>query len=150
MGTRKNQSSLTPAERAAFVAAVKALKASGAYDVFVTQQPTRLDGRQIFLPKMHAVRTDCDGEIDAIVDHYPHSNTSGNIYRVLGGVEELAGRCELVAQLDERGAPVGQASDLFRMREPGYARVGYRVDPWKLEAGHARAFIMRKQSSPLL
>ena len=32
MGIRKNQSSLTPAERAAFVAAVKALKANGAYD----------------------------------------------------------------------------------------------------------------------
>lgn len=40
MGTRKNQSSLTPAERATFVAAVKALKASGAYDVFVTQHRT--------------------------------------------------------------------------------------------------------------
>jgi tyrosinase len=40
MGIRKNQSSLTPAERAAFVAAVKALKASGAYDVFVDQHRT--------------------------------------------------------------------------------------------------------------
>ncbi|MBA4144059.1 MAG: tyrosinase family protein [Nitrosospira sp.] len=40
MGTRKNQASLTPAERAAFVAAVKALKAGGAYDVFVAQHRT--------------------------------------------------------------------------------------------------------------
>jgi tyrosinase len=37
MGIRKNQASLTPSERAAFVAAVKALKASGAYDTFVDQ-----------------------------------------------------------------------------------------------------------------
>ena len=37
MGIRKNQSSLTSAERSAFVAAVKALKANGAYDVFVAE-----------------------------------------------------------------------------------------------------------------
>lgn len=37
MGIRKNQSSLTPSERAAFVAAVKTLKANGDYDVFVAQ-----------------------------------------------------------------------------------------------------------------
>lgn len=37
MGIRKNQASLTPTERAAFVAAVSALKASGAYDTFVDQ-----------------------------------------------------------------------------------------------------------------
>lgn len=37
MGIRKNQSSLTSAERSAFVAAVKALKTSGAYDVFVAE-----------------------------------------------------------------------------------------------------------------
>jgi tyrosinase len=37
---RKNQSSLTPAERTAFVTAVKALKANGAYDAFVTQHRT--------------------------------------------------------------------------------------------------------------
>lgn len=37
MGIRKNQSTLTAAEKAAFVAAVKALKANGTYDVFVEQ-----------------------------------------------------------------------------------------------------------------
>jgi tyrosinase len=37
MGIRKNQASLTPSERAAFVAAVKALKANGVYDSFVAQ-----------------------------------------------------------------------------------------------------------------
>ena len=37
MGIRKNQSSLTSAERSAYVSAVKALKASGAYDVFVAE-----------------------------------------------------------------------------------------------------------------
>jgi tyrosinase len=37
MGTRKNQSSLSASEKAAFVAAVKALKANGIYDVFVAQ-----------------------------------------------------------------------------------------------------------------
>jgi tyrosinase len=37
MGIRKNQSSLTASEKAAFVAAVKALKANGIYDVFVAQ-----------------------------------------------------------------------------------------------------------------
>lgn len=37
MGIRKNQSSLTASEKAAFVAAVKALKASGVYDTFVAQ-----------------------------------------------------------------------------------------------------------------
>ncbi|SEK81650.1 tyrosinase family protein [Nitrosovibrio tenuis] len=37
MGIRKNQSSLTASEKAAFVAAVKTLKANGAYDVFVAQ-----------------------------------------------------------------------------------------------------------------
>ena len=37
MGIRKNQSSLTPAEKSAFVAAVKALKANGMYDAFVVQ-----------------------------------------------------------------------------------------------------------------
>ena len=37
MGIRKNQSSLTPAEKSAFVAAVKALKGSGIYDVLVAQ-----------------------------------------------------------------------------------------------------------------
>ncbi|SOD42556.1 tyrosinase family protein [Nitrosovibrio sp. Nv4] len=37
MGIRKNQSSLTPSEKSAFVAAVKALKASGDYDIFVAQ-----------------------------------------------------------------------------------------------------------------
>ena len=40
MGTRKNQSTLTAAEKAAFVAAVKALKANGTYDVFVAQHRT--------------------------------------------------------------------------------------------------------------
>lgn len=40
MGTRKNQSTLTAAEKAAFVAAVKALKANGSYDVFVAQHRT--------------------------------------------------------------------------------------------------------------
>jgi outer membrane lipoprotein-sorting protein len=40
VGVRKNQASLTPAERAAFVAAVKALKANGQYDVFVQQHRT--------------------------------------------------------------------------------------------------------------
>ena len=37
MGIRKNQSSLTPAEKSAFVAAVKALKTNGVYDTFVAQ-----------------------------------------------------------------------------------------------------------------
>ncbi|WP_429650434.1 tyrosinase family protein, partial [Skermanella aerolata] len=37
MGIRKNQASLTLSERAAFVAAVRALKANGAYDTFVAQ-----------------------------------------------------------------------------------------------------------------
>jgi tyrosinase len=37
MGVRKNQASLTAAERAAFVAALKALKANGTYDAFVAQ-----------------------------------------------------------------------------------------------------------------
>ncbi len=37
MGIRKNQSSLTLSEISAFVDAVKALKADGAYDVFVAQ-----------------------------------------------------------------------------------------------------------------
>jgi tyrosinase len=37
MGVRKNQASLTPIERAAFIAAVKALKANGTYDTFVGQ-----------------------------------------------------------------------------------------------------------------
>jgi tyrosinase len=37
MAIRKNQASLTAAERAAFVAAVKALKANGTYDAFVAQ-----------------------------------------------------------------------------------------------------------------
>ena len=37
MGIRKNQSSLTTPEKAAFVAAVKALKANGGYDIFVAQ-----------------------------------------------------------------------------------------------------------------
>ena len=37
MGIRKNQSSLTASEKAAFVAAVKALKANGTYDTFVAQ-----------------------------------------------------------------------------------------------------------------
>src|SRR5687768_12870692 len=37
MGIRKNQSSLTVSEKTAFVAAVKALKANGTYDVFVAQ-----------------------------------------------------------------------------------------------------------------
>jgi tyrosinase-like protein len=37
MGVRKHQATLTPAERAAFVAAVKALKANGSYDTFVAQ-----------------------------------------------------------------------------------------------------------------
>lgn len=37
MGIRKNQATLTSAERAAFVSAVKALKANGAYDQFVAQ-----------------------------------------------------------------------------------------------------------------
>lgn len=37
MGIRKNQSSLTAPEKAAFVAAVKALKANGDYDIFVAQ-----------------------------------------------------------------------------------------------------------------
>jgi tyrosinase len=37
VGVRKNQASLTAAEKAAFVAAVKALKANGQYDVFVQQ-----------------------------------------------------------------------------------------------------------------
>ncbi|MFI0449660.1 tyrosinase family protein [Actinomadura sp. 6N118] len=40
MGIRKNQAILTAAERNAFVAAVKALKASGAYDTFVDQHLT--------------------------------------------------------------------------------------------------------------
>ncbi len=37
MGIRKNQSSLTLSEKSAFVAAVKALKANGIYDIFVAQ-----------------------------------------------------------------------------------------------------------------
>jgi tyrosinase len=37
MGIRKNQANLTAAERAAFVAAVKTLKANGVYDTFVAQ-----------------------------------------------------------------------------------------------------------------
>ena len=37
MGIRKNQSSLTASEKAAFIAAVKALKANGIYDTFVAQ-----------------------------------------------------------------------------------------------------------------
>ncbi|MDN5836413.1 MAG: tyrosinase family protein, partial [Nitrosospira sp.] len=37
MGIRKNQSSLTAPEKAAFVAAVKTLKANGSYDTFVAQ-----------------------------------------------------------------------------------------------------------------
>src|SRR5882724_4124846 len=37
MRIRKNQASLTGAERAAFVTAVKTLKANGAYDLFVDQ-----------------------------------------------------------------------------------------------------------------
>jgi len=37
MGIRKNQASLTSSERTAFVSAVLALKASGAYDTFVDQ-----------------------------------------------------------------------------------------------------------------
>ncbi len=40
MGTRKNQACLKAAEKAAFVAAVKHLKASGAYDIFVAQHRT--------------------------------------------------------------------------------------------------------------
>jgi len=40
MGTRKNQSTLTAPEKAAFVAAVKALKADGTYDIFVEQHRT--------------------------------------------------------------------------------------------------------------
>ncbi|MEP6879635.1 MAG: DVUA0089 family protein [Nitrosospira sp.] len=37
MGIRKNQSSLTGSEKAAFIAAVKVLKANGSYDIFVAQ-----------------------------------------------------------------------------------------------------------------
>ena len=37
MGIRKNQSTLTLSEKSAFVAAVKALKENGIYDVFVAQ-----------------------------------------------------------------------------------------------------------------
>ena len=40
MGIRKNQATLTSTERAAFVTAVKALKANGAYDQFVAQHRT--------------------------------------------------------------------------------------------------------------
>jgi tyrosinase len=42
MGIRKDQAALTPAERAAFVAAVLALKAEGTYDVFVAQHRTAM------------------------------------------------------------------------------------------------------------
>jgi hypothetical protein len=40
VGVRKNQATLSAAEKAAFVAAVKALKANGQYDVFVQQHRT--------------------------------------------------------------------------------------------------------------
>ena len=45
MGVRKNQALLTATERAAFIAAVKAVKANGIYDIFVEQHRTAmLDG----------------------------------------------------------------------------------------------------------
>ena len=42
MSVRKNQASLTVAERAAFIAAVKAVKANGIYDIFVEQHRTAM------------------------------------------------------------------------------------------------------------
>ncbi|MBW4718586.1 tyrosinase family protein [Saccharothrix obliqua] len=44
MGIRKNQASLTPAERTAFVNAVLALKQNGTYDQFVQQHIVRANG----------------------------------------------------------------------------------------------------------
>lgn len=47
MGVRKNQVSLTAIERAAFISAVKAVKANGTYDIFVEQHRTAMLDRNI-------------------------------------------------------------------------------------------------------
>ena len=55
-----------------------------------------------------------------------------------------------VTELDDTRAARDKTFDLPGMRQAGKLPVGNSVDLWQVEAFQMRAFIIRKQSSPLL
>jgi hypothetical protein len=82
---------------------------------------------------MDAIRTDSGRYINSIVDDEPYTELSchpnGGLRRF---IEFVSTEC-LIPQLNERGTPICQTTDLFSMRQTSKGNIGYRIELWQLK-----------------
>src|ERR1043166_2913763 len=96
---------------------------------------------------MNAVSIQGQCNIDAVVDDDLDAAPSCELDRLRSSVIKISRAKMFFTKLNQRRPAGGKSFDLFGVREAGDADVGYGIDS---RQGYHSAFIIKKQSSPLL